>query len=294
MSALAAAVFPPGLFTASFMIHAWIAGTAVAVMSGLVGVFVNLRGGTFAAHAIPRAAFTGAAAAFLVGVSSVLGMAACALGMALSLGALERRDRGGSPGVLTALLLIAILSLGDLLLTVGNAYAPEVYALLFGQVVGISAAQTIQIAILAALLALLVGVLFRPLLYYTVSPETALARGVPEGAMRLGFMAMVAGAAALTVPVVGALLSFALLVGPAAAARRIARRPGRMVAWSMGLGTLTVWLSILIAYDTVLPSGFVVTAIAAILYVLAVLYDRLGRKDPRAAAEARKPAALAQ
>lgn len=267
MSGLLAALFPPGLFTAAFMVHAWLAGTAVAVMSGLVGVFVNLRGGTFAAHAIPRAAFTGAAAAFLVGLSSVLGMAACALGMALMLGALERRDRGGSPGVLTALLLIAILSLGDLLLTVGNAYAPEVFALLFGQVVGISAAETIQIAILAVLLAVLVLVLYRPLLYYTVTPETALARGVPEGVMRLGFMAMVAGAAALTVPVVGALLSFALLVGPAAAARHLARRPGRMAAWAMGLAAVTVWLAIFIAYDTALPIGFVVTALTALFYL---------------------------
>ncbi len=284
MSVLFGALFPPGLISAAFMVHAWIAGTAIALMSGLVGVFVNLRGGTFAAHAIPRAAFTGAAAAFLVGVSSVLGMAVCALGMALLLGTLERRDqRGiGSPGVLTALLLAAVLGIGDLLLTVGNAYGPAVFALLFGQLVGISAAQTIQIGVLAVVLALGVGVLFRPLLFYTVTPETAAARGVPEGLMRVGFMAMVAAAAALTVPVVGALLSFALLVGPAAAARRLSDRPLKMAAWSMGIAVATVWLSIWVAYDTGLPNGFVVTTVAAVFYLAAVSYDRWFHTDVRA------------
>jgi len=289
MTTLVSILFPPGLFTASFMVHAWIAGTLVAAMSGLVGVFVNLRGGTFAAHAIPRAAFSGAAAAFLVGASSVAGMAVFALGMALSLGALERRDRGASPGVLTALLLIAVLGLGDLFLTVGNAYAPEVYALLFGQVVGISAAETVQIAVLGAALTALVVVFFRPLLFFTVTPETALARGVREGAVRLGFMAMVAGAAALTVPVVGALLSFALLVGPAAAARHLATRPGQMTAWSTGLAVVTVWLSIWIAYDTTLPDGFVVTALATLFYLGALLRGR--RLRARWASRREAPAA---
>ena len=206
------------------MLHARIAGTAMAIMSGLVGAFVNLRGGTFAAHATPRAAFTGAAAVFRLGVCSVLGMAVCAMGMALLLGTFEWRDRTGigSPGVLTALLLAAILGIGDLLLTVGKAYGPAVFALLVGQLVGISAAQTIRIGILALVLALV-----------------------------------------LTVPVVGALRSFALLVGPAAA-RRLSDRLLRTAGWAMGIAVVTVWLSIWVAYDTGLPNGFVVTTVAAV------------------------------
>ena len=206
------------------MLHARIAGTAMAIMSGLVGAFVNLRGGTFAAHATPRAAFTGAAAVFRLGVCSVLGMAVCAMGMALLPGTFEWRDRTGigSPGVLTALLLAAILGIGDLLLTVGNAYGPAVFALLVGQLVGISAAQTIRSGILAVVLALV-----------------------------------------LTVPVVGALRSFALLVGPAAA-RRLSDRLLRTAGWAMGIAVVTVWLSIWVAYDTGLPNGFVVTTVAAV------------------------------
>lgn len=225
VSTLFGALFPPGLVSAAFMLHARIAGTAMAIMSGLVGAFVNLRGGTFAAHATPRAAFTGAAAVFRLGVCSVLGMAVCAMGMALLLGTFEWRDRTGigSPGVLTALLLAAILGIGDLLLTVGNAYGPAVFALLVGQLVGISAAQTIRIGILAVVLALV-----------------------------------------LTVPVVGALRSFALLVGSAAATRRLSDRLLRTAGWAMRIGVVTVWLSIWVAYDTGLPNGFVVTTVAAV------------------------------
>ena len=225
------------------MVHAWIAGTAMAIMSGLVGAFVNLRGGTFAAHATPRAAFTGAAAVFRLGVCSVLGMAVCAMGMALLLGTFEWRDRTGigSPGVLTALLLAAILGIGDLLLTVGKAYGPAVFALLVGQLVGISAAQTIRIGILAVVLALV-----------------------------------------LTVPVVGALRSFALLVGSAAATRRLSDRLLWTAGWAMRIGVVTVWLSIWVAYDTGLPNGFVVTTVAAVFYLAALVYDRWLRTDVRA------------
>ena len=224
------------------MLHARIAGTAMAIMSGLVGAFVNLRGGTFAAHATPRAAFIGAAAVFRLGVCSVLGMAVCAMGMALLLGTFERRDRTGigSPGVLTALLLAAILGIGDLVLTVGKAYGPAVFALLVGQLVGISAAQTIRSGILAVVLALV-----------------------------------------LTVPVVGALRSFALLVGPAVT-RRLSDRPLRTAGWAMRIGVVTVWLSIWVAYDTGLPNGFVVTTVAAVFYLAALVYDRWLRTDVRA------------
>jgi zinc/manganese transport system permease protein len=285
MSTLVVNLFPPGLFTLPFMVHAWVAATAIAVVAGVVGFFVNLRGATFAAHAVPRAAFTGAAAAFVVGVSSLMGMAAFTLAVSLSLATLERR---GESSVLTALILVAALGLGDLLLTVGNAYGPAAYALLFGQLVGISGGDVLQILGLALVVLGLVGVLYRPLLFYTVSPETAEARGVPSRTVRLGFMALVAGAAALTVPVVGALLAFALLVAPAAAAHQLASRPGRMMAASVAIAVLVVWISILVAYDTDLPVGFVVTAVGTLAYAAARAVRR-GRRTARPGEPPRLP-----
>jgi zinc/manganese transport system permease protein len=277
------AIFAPGLFTYTFMINAWAASSAIAVVAALVGFFVNLRGSTFAAHAVPRAAFAGAAAAFLIGASTLLGLGVCALAMALALGTL---DRGGEHGTLTALLLVAALGLGDLLLTIGHAYAPAVYALLFGQIVGVSAAQVDQILLLSVVVLLAFAALYRPLLMFTMVPETAVARGVPPTVMRVAFMALVALTAALTVPVVGALLAFSLMVAPAAAANRLARQPGTALALAVALSLAVVWVSLVIAYDTNLPVGFVVTALGTIAYFVARLASRGRRAGPARAPEA--------
>lgn len=265
MTTLLGHVFAPGLFTYAFMVHAWVASSAIAVASALVGFFVTLRGSAFAAHAVPRAAFAGAAAAFLIGASTLLGLALFALAMALALGTLDRED--GHRGVLTALLLVAALGLGDLLLTLGSAYEPAVYALLFGQIVGVSAAQVDQILALSAVVVGAFALLYRPLLMFTAVPETAAARGVPPTGMRLGFLALVALTAALTVPVVGALLAFSLMVAPAAAAARIARRPGAALALAVVLALLVVWIGIVVAYDSGLPIGFTVSALGTIAYL---------------------------
>jgi zinc/manganese transport system permease protein len=264
MTAAVSQVFAPGLFTLPFMVHAWVAASLVAVASSLVGFFVIVRGSAFTAHAVPRAAFAGAAAAFLIGTSTLLGLAVCAFAMALALAVLDRGQ--GERGVLTALLLVAALGLGDLLLTVAGAYQPAVYALLFGQVVGISAGQVVQIAALSALAVAAFAFLYRPLLMITAVPETAQARGVPETGMRLAFLALVALTAALTVPVVGALLAFSLMVAPAAAASRIARTPARALAWSVGIALGTVWVALVIAYDTGLPIGFAVSSLGTLAY----------------------------
>lgn len=265
MTALLGHVFAPGLFTYAFMMHAWVASTAIAATSALVGFFVTLRGSAFVAHAVPRAAFAGAAAAFLIGASTLLGLALFALAMALALGTLDRENN--HRGVLTALLLVSALGLGDLLLTLGNAYEPAVYALLFGQVVGVSSAQVDQILALSAVVVGAFALLYRPLLMFTAVPETAAARGVPPTWMRLGFLAMVALTAALTVPVVGALLAFSLMVAPAAAAGRIARRPGAALALGVALALLVVWIGLVVAYDTGLPIGFTVSALGTIAYL---------------------------
>lgn len=283
------AIFAPGLFSYGFMIHAWIAASAVAVTSALVGFFVNLRGSTFAAHAVPRAAFAGAAAAFLVGTSTLLGLGVCALAMALALGTL---DRGGEHGTLTALLLVAALGLGDLLLTVGQAYQNAVYALLFGQIVGVSASQVAQILVLSLVVLAGFAAVYRPLLMFTAVPEAAAARGVAPVAMRVAVMALVALTAALTVPVVGALLSFSLMVVPAAAAGRVARRPVSALALSVAISLLVVWTALVVAYDTGLPVGFVVTALGTLAYMAASLVARLRMRQGRAQGGARARPAL--
>jgi len=262
-------LFPTGLFTQPFMQNAWIAGSAVAVVSALVGFFVVLRGASFAAHAIPRASFAGAAGAVLAGGDTLLGLAVFAALSALGMAALpQRRDQGQA----TALVLMASLGLGALFLSLGQSYAPEVYALLFGQIVGISRADVMAILGLLLLALLASALLYRPLLWSSVAPDVAAAKGVPRRRMDTLFLLLVALAATAAVPVVGALLSFSLMVGPAAAASYVGRSPGQAIAVAILVSLLSVWFSLIFAYDTGLPVGFFVAAVTAVFYALARLW----------------------
>lgn len=263
MGGVVARVLPAGLFTLPFMAHAWLAVTAIAITAGMVGTFVNLRGASFVAHAIPQASFVGAAAAYAIGAPSILGLAAGSGAVALALTLLER---GRGSAVATALLLVTSLALGDLLVTVSNAYAPAVYSLLFGQLAGVSAGDLVAIAALSVATWVAVALVYRPLLYATVAPQNAEARGVPMPVVRAVFITLIVVSAALTVPVVGALLAFSLLVAPAAAARRLARTPGQAMAWGVGIALAVSWLAILLSFDTNWPMGFLVTSLGLVAY----------------------------
>src|SRR5581483_11144607 len=157
-----------------FMVTAWIVATVVAVVGGAVGFFVVLRGSAFVAHAIPNGSFAGAAAASLVGVSTILGLGVFSVGAALGIGFLSRRGRHD---VATALTLVFLLGLGALFLSFSVEYAPEIYSLLFGEVLGISVNEIAPVAVLGAVCIVAILVMFRPLMLSSVMPELGEARG---------------------------------------------------------------------------------------------------------------------
>jgi zinc/manganese transport system permease protein len=264
-------LFPPGLFTLEFMQNAWVAGTAVAIVGGVVGFFVVLRGATFVAHAVPRASFAGAAGAALVGQSSALGLGTFAVLSALGIASISRERRHG---VATALILAAALGLGDLFLTIGHVYAPAVFALLFGQIVGISTPDVHAVLIVSAITVVLFAATFRPLLLQTVSPHVAEARGFWTRGLEVWFLLLVSGAAAAMVPVVGALLAFSLMVGPAATGSIIGKSPLKALGWSIVFGVLSLWLSVWLAYLTFWPIGFFVSGFCLLFYAAARLITR--------------------
>lgn len=264
-------MFPPGLFTLQFMQNAWIAGTAIAIIGGMVGFFVVLRGATFVAHAVPRASFAGAAGAAVAGQSSVLGLGAFAVLSALGIASISRERRHG---VATALILAAALGLGDLFLTIGHVYAPAVFALLFGQIVGISTHDVHAVLIVSAITVGLFAAAFRPLLLQSVSPHVAEAYGFWTRGLEILFLLLVSGAAAAMVPVVGALLAFSLMVGPAAAGSIVGKSPLQALAWSVAFGVLSLWLSVWLAYLTFWPIGFYVSGFCLLFYAAARLIKR--------------------
>ena len=247
-----------------FMMNTWIAATIVAVIAGMVGFFAVLRGSTFAAHAIPNGAFAGAAGASLLGVSTLTGLAVFSVAGALGIGALGRRARHD---VATALALVLMLGLGALFISLSGQYAQETYALLFGEVFGISPDELLPIAGLAVVSAAGIVVLFRPLMLSSAMPDVAEARGVSTQRMEILFLLIMALTTSMTVPVVGALLMFSLMIGPAAAARSFTSRPGLAIALSVAFGVATVWTGIAVSYETNWPLGFFVGVLGAVFYL---------------------------
>ena len=248
---------------AGFMINTWAAATIVAVTGGVVGFFVVLRGSAFAAHAIPQGAFAGAAGASLLGISTLAGLGAFALLSALGIGSLGRRGRHD---VVTALALVLMLALGAAFLSRTTEYEPEIYSLLFGEVLGVSSTEIMPVAFLAVACITAVIVLYRPLMLASVVPEIAEARGVRGHGMEACFLIVLAAATALTMPVVGALLIFSLMTGPPAAARSITSRPLPAMCWSVAIAVITVWAAIVGAYLCNWPVGFFVGTLSALSY----------------------------
>jgi zinc/manganese transport system permease protein len=259
------------------MVNAWIVALVVAVVAGVVGFFVVLRGSAFAAHALPNGSFAGAAGAALVGVSTLVGLATFAVLGALGIAGLGRRGRHDA---VTALVLVMMLALGALFLDLSSEYAPAVYALLFGEVLGISPAQLVPTIAIAAGCLLALAVLYRPLLLSSVLAEVGEARGVRAARVELAFLLIVALATAMTIPVVGTLLVFSLMIGAPAAARSITDRPGRALALSVAIALVAVAVAIAGSYETDYPVGFFVGTVSAACYVLGRVWGAVRRRRP--------------
>jgi zinc/manganese transport system permease protein len=256
-----------------FMINTWIAASLVAAVAGVVGFFVVLRGASFAAHALPLSAFPGAAAANLMGVNPLVGLL---LFSGLGVAGISQLARGGRRDLATALSLVMLLGTGALFLSRTTAYYQAVYALLFGEVLGVSNADLAPVAVLSVASIALVIVLFRPLLLSSVSPELGEARGVSARWIEVLFLGVVALATAMALPVVGALLVFSLMVGPASAARALTDRPLPAMCVSAGLSLVTVWAAIALSFVSDWPIGFFVGGLSAVAYAAGRIWAGAG------------------
>jgi len=260
------------------MVNAWVAGTIVAAVAGVVGFFVVLRGSAFAAHAIPNGAFAGAAGAYWLGFNTLVGVGVFAVLAAVGIGSLGARRRRD---VATALALVLMLALGALFLSLSGGYEPEVYALLFGEILGVSTTELLPVFSVGLACILVVGLLARPLLLSSAAPEIAEARGIGARPMEIAFLLIVAAATTVTLPVVGALLIFSLMIGPPAAARAVIGRPAPALLLSVGLALLTAWGAIASSYQTNWPVGFYVGVYGAAWFGAGRLWAGLVRRRSR-------------
>jgi zinc/manganese transport system permease protein len=246
-----------------FMVNAWIVATIVAIVGGAVGFFVVLRGAAFVAHAVPNGSFAGAAAASLIGINTLIGLGVFSLGGALGIGLLSRRGR---QDVATALTLVFMLGLGALFLSFSVEYAPEIYSLLFGEVLGISTTELAPTVMLAAVCLAALALLYRPLLLSSALPDGGSSRAPSRFAMQLCFLVLVALATTMTVPVVGTALIFSLMVGPPAGARAFTPNPHVALGLSVAIALAVVWLAVALSYESNWPVGFFVGASSAAAY----------------------------
>ena len=250
----------------SYITQIWLAASLVALAAGAAGYIVVLRRAGFAAHALPMAAFPGAAAASLFGFPLWAGLAGFALGGA---GVLVLVQRAARRDAATAMLLAALLALGALFLSLSSHYAGAVYGLLFGQVFALGLGDLPMLGLIGFCVPVLLWLGLRPLSLSALSPELMQVQGGRPFVAELLFLALLALAAAFAVPVVGALLVFSLMLGPGATAARLCSRPGAGLLLAMGLALGLVWAALALAYVSDWPVGFFTGVGAALIYLLA-------------------------
>jgi zinc/manganese transport system permease protein len=250
----------------AFMRDALLAGTVAAIVCGIVGYFVVLRGLTFAADALTHVGFAGASGAVLLGVSPVAGLLALTAATAVGIGALEQRIRGRD--VVIGLILVEALGLGVLFLRLSSGYSNQTYALLFGDILALSIRDLVVLTTAGTVAVAATIAVFRPLLFASLDDEVAESRGVPVRGLAIAFLLILAIAVAAATQVIGALLAVALIVAPAASAQRLTHRPAVAIVLSVVLALAITWLGIAIAFWQPYPVSFFITSLAAVTYAI--------------------------
>lgn len=253
-----------GLFTYDFVLRAFAASGIVAVVAGTVGYFLVLRGQTFAGHALSHIGFAGATGAALIGVSPLGGLIVFVVAAGTAIGLLGERVSGRD--VTIGMVLSVSLGFGLLFLSLTTGHATAATTLLFGNVLAVTPSMLATLAILGVVTLAALGWISRPLVFATLQPELAEAKGVSARAIGTLFLALVALATAQSIQIVGVLLVFTLMVGPPAAAQLLTRRLGFGVALSAVLALAQAWLGIAIAFYTDWPTSFWITALSALVY----------------------------
>lgn len=255
-----------------FMVNALMAGSIVAITAGAVGWFMVLRRQSFAGHTLAVVSFPGAAGAILLGVSASIGYfgaaAIAALVIALVPRSVSGRAYGNESAVIGTVQAFA-LACGALFVSLYGGFLNSLTGLLFGTFLGISDAQVTTLLVVALLVLAVLGSIARPLFFATIDADVALARGVRVRMLSTVFLVLLGFTAAEVSQITGALLVFALLVMPAAAAQQLTVRPGLSLALTVAIGLATVWLGLGLAYFSVYPVGFFVTTVGFTLFILA-------------------------
>ena len=247
-----------------FMRNAFAAAGVAAVVSGLVGYFLVLRGQTFAGHALGHIGFAGATGAVLIGLAPVWGLVGFTVAAGIVMGLMG--DRISGRDVAIGVVLALALGFGLLFLHYYTAFATQATALLFGNVLAVDGSMIATLIGLGVITLAALAAIMRPLIFASLQPELAEAKGVPLRFISTAFLAIVALAVSESAQIVGILLVFSLMVGPPAAAQRLVAGLWSGMALSAGLALAEAWLGIAIAYHTDWPVSFCIAVLSALGY----------------------------
>jgi len=249
---------------APFMRNAIIGGTVVAVAAGVIGYFVIVRGSAFAAHALAHIGFPGATGAALLGLPVTVGLLAFTIAGAFAIGALGKRSADRE--VATGTVLAFATALGVLFASLATSGTTSVTNVLFGNLLAIAPDQLVLFAIFTGVLLFALGAIYRPLLFASVDPDVAEAKGVPVKVLGIAFMLLLALVITMAVQVVGVLLLFALVITPAATGLIITARPAAVIAISISIAVLSVWVGLAVSALVNLPPSFFIVTVSTALW----------------------------
>jgi zinc/manganese transport system permease protein len=282
-----------------FMVNAFRAGTIVAVVAGVVGWFMVLRKQTFAGHTLAVSAFPGATAATLLGISAMAGYFVFALAASVVVAALSR-PRGERAGGLSEESAVVgtvqafILACGFLFAHLYSGFLNSLAAPLFGSSFAVTNTQVVTLGVVGFATLVVLALVGRPLLFSSIDPQVAGARGVNVRGVGIVFLIVLGVAAAEASQIVGALLVFALLVMPAATAQLLTARPARGIALTIGFGLLATWGGLFLAYYRPYPLGFCISCFAFGCYLVARAASmRRPQRCPAQSANAARPLEVA-
>ena len=264
-----------------FMRNAFLAGTAIAAASGLVGYFVVLRSQVFSADALSHVGFTGALAALAIGLDARVGLFVATVFVALVIGTLG--NRGRADDVVIGTVFTGILGVGVLFLSIyttssSTANGAANVNVLFGSILGLGPAQAEVAAVVGVGLCIGVLAIARPLLFASLDEAVAGARGLPVRALGMVFLVLVGVCAAEATQAVGALLLVGLIAGPAGAAQRVTTRPWVGLGVAMAIAVTSMWAGLTLSYlDGSLPPSFSIMAVLAGVYVLTFAVPSVAR-----------------
>nr|WP_211177431.1 metal ABC transporter permease [Pseudonocardia acidicola] len=261
-----------------FVQNALIACAVLGLVAGALAPLIVARGMAFAVHGTAELAFTGGAAALLIGIGVGVGAVAGAVvaGLVFGLLGLRQRERDSVIGVVLAF----GLGLGVLLLALYSGRASNKFGLLTGSIVSVDSTNLWVLGVVAVLVIAVLAVLYRPLLFASTDPDVALARGVPVRFLSLVFAVLIGLTTALAVPIVGAILVLAVMIAPGAAAARVTASPVLATVLAVLFAELALVGGTVLSLAPGLPVSGYVAAIAFVCYLVCRLVGRLRRRAP--------------